>query len=258
MLDEEGYRAASRNTLNAHYTDAAYVQAIWAGLAAARIRRRAGAGAGLRLGDVHRLRPGRGGDDRGGAGPDHGGDLPGAVPRCHGPGRELRRDPCPRRLLRRSGGQRPLRSVRAQRPGAQPRRPLGTQPLPAQEPAPHAARWHGRPTHVPLHPGRAEPGGAARTGPARGPGVRPTPARGGAPARCGHGRRHRPSGVPPARPRRGAGRRGLRAGRAHTGCQRRGSRGQRVLRRPPGQCPWRAVRGAGHVRGRRAQREGAR
>ena len=32
MLDEEGYRAASRNTLNAHYTDAAYVQAMWVGL----------------------------------------------------------------------------------------------------------------------------------------------------------------------------------------------------------------------------------
>ena len=31
MLDEDEYRAASRNTLNAHYTDAAYVQAIWAG-----------------------------------------------------------------------------------------------------------------------------------------------------------------------------------------------------------------------------------
>ena len=31
-LDEGEYRAASRNTLNAHYTDAAYVRAIWAGL----------------------------------------------------------------------------------------------------------------------------------------------------------------------------------------------------------------------------------
>ena len=29
MLDEDEYRAASRNTLNAHYTDAAYVQVIW-------------------------------------------------------------------------------------------------------------------------------------------------------------------------------------------------------------------------------------
>ena len=48
MLDEDEYRAASRNTLNAHYTDAAYVQAIWAGLRAARLRGRAGAGAGLR------------------------------------------------------------------------------------------------------------------------------------------------------------------------------------------------------------------
>ena len=32
MLHEDEYRAAARNTLNAHYTDAAYVQAIWAGL----------------------------------------------------------------------------------------------------------------------------------------------------------------------------------------------------------------------------------
>ena len=32
MLDEDEYRAASRNTLNAHYTDAAYVQALWVGL----------------------------------------------------------------------------------------------------------------------------------------------------------------------------------------------------------------------------------
>ncbi len=32
MLDEDEYRAASRNTLNAHYTDAAYVQAVWFGL----------------------------------------------------------------------------------------------------------------------------------------------------------------------------------------------------------------------------------
>ena len=32
ILDEDEYRAAARNTLNAHYTDAAYVQAIWAGL----------------------------------------------------------------------------------------------------------------------------------------------------------------------------------------------------------------------------------
>jgi N12 class adenine-specific DNA methylase len=32
LLDETQYRAAARNTLNAHYTNAAYVQAIWAGL----------------------------------------------------------------------------------------------------------------------------------------------------------------------------------------------------------------------------------
>jgi len=69
--------AASRNTLNAHYTDAAYVQAVWAGLQRARLRGWAGAGAGLRGGSVHRLcSPGRG-DDRGGAGPDHGGKSAG-------------------------------------------------------------------------------------------------------------------------------------------------------------------------------------
>ena len=40
--------AAARNTLNAHYTDAALVQAIWAGVAAARLHRRPGPGTGLR------------------------------------------------------------------------------------------------------------------------------------------------------------------------------------------------------------------
>jgi SAM-dependent methyltransferase len=32
LLDEAGWRAAARGTLNAHYTDAAYVRAIWAGV----------------------------------------------------------------------------------------------------------------------------------------------------------------------------------------------------------------------------------
>ncbi len=82
MLDEEGYRAAFRNTLNAHYTDAAYVQAIWAGLERLGFEGGRGTGAGLRLGDLHRLRPGRGGDDRGGAGPDHGGDSAGRCTRA--------------------------------------------------------------------------------------------------------------------------------------------------------------------------------
>ena len=32
LLGEDEYRAAARNTLNAHYTDWAYVEAIWSGL----------------------------------------------------------------------------------------------------------------------------------------------------------------------------------------------------------------------------------
>ena len=48
LLSPAELAAARRNTLNAHYTDAALVQAMWAAVRALGFDRRPGPGAGLR------------------------------------------------------------------------------------------------------------------------------------------------------------------------------------------------------------------
>ena len=40
LLDEPAYAAARRTVINAHYTDPAYVAAVWGGAGAAGLRRR--------------------------------------------------------------------------------------------------------------------------------------------------------------------------------------------------------------------------
>ena len=56
LVGEDGYAAARRTTINAHYTDPAIVAVIWQTGAGARVRRRPGAGARLRDRHVHRPR----------------------------------------------------------------------------------------------------------------------------------------------------------------------------------------------------------
>ena len=59
LLSAAELAAARRNTLNAHYTDAAFVKAMWEAVQALGFERRPGAGTGLRQRELHRVRPRR-------------------------------------------------------------------------------------------------------------------------------------------------------------------------------------------------------
>ena len=82
LLSPAELAAARRNTLNAHYTDAALVQAMWAAVRALGFERRPGAGTGLRQRELHRVRPRRRPGDRDRAGPGDRGHRGPAVPGC--------------------------------------------------------------------------------------------------------------------------------------------------------------------------------
>ena len=99
LLSPQEMAAAARNTLNAHYTDAAIVQAVWAAVQRPRVHRRPGAGAGLRQRQLHRLRPRQRPGDRGGAGPGDGGHRGRAAPGRADPAGIVRRHPGPGRQL---------------------------------------------------------------------------------------------------------------------------------------------------------------
>ena len=158
--DEAAWTAARRTTLNAHYTPAEVVAAMW----------RAVADLGFDGGRV--LEPGCGSGNFIGLAPD-GCELTGvevdattaAVARhLYGARatiraralRDLRRA---RRALRPGDRQRPLRQGHPARPPPQPRPARAAQLLPRQEPAPHPPRRPGRGAHLPLHPRRPQPGG---------------------------------------------------------------------------------------------------
>ena len=144
MLDEDEYRAAARNTLNAHYTDAAFVQAIWAGVQRLGFEGGRVLEAGCGGGNFIGFAPGGRGDHRRGAGPDHRRDRAEAVPRRRHLPTSFADTRAPEGVLRPGDRQRPVRQVRPHRPAAQPRRPQHPQPLHHQEPAPGPAGRPGR------------------------------------------------------------------------------------------------------------------
>ena len=110
LLTPEELAAAARNTLNAHYTDADLVRAIWTAYAA-RLHRRPGAGTRLRIRELHRLRP-RGAEVGGGTGTGDRADRRGALPGRADPQRVVRHDPRPRELVRPGDRQRTVRRDR--------------------------------------------------------------------------------------------------------------------------------------------------
>ena len=181
------YTAAQQSTLNAHYTDAGLVTAIWRRRRRTRLHRRAGSRARLRQRQLHRLRP------RPGARligvelePDHRGDRA----RCCTRRRRSwpSRSPTPTSRTARSTW--PSATCRSATscctdPRHNPCRHCHPQPLPAQVPAPDPPGRPGGGDHLPLHLGRAEPGRAGGDGRAGRPGRRGAAAHRGAPAAAG-------------------------------------------------------------------------
>ncbi|MDG4785405.1 hypothetical protein O7626_05565 [Micromonospora sp. WMMD1102] len=197
LLDEREYAAAERNTLNAHYTAAAYVRAIWDAVR----------GLGFAGGDV--LEPGCGSGTFIGLAPD-GARLTGVevepvtagiaaalYPHATIRTESFRGHPRAGRHVRPDDQQRAVRQLRAGRPAAQPGQALDPQPLPDQEFAPDQARWAGRGADLPLHDGRREPGRPAGDGRAGGPGVGGAAAKRRARGRGRHQGRHRPADPAP-------------------------------------------------------------
>ena len=113
LLTDKEYAAARRNTINAHYTGTALAQAMWDGLAAFGFARRAGPGARMRVGNVHRAGTAGNGDGRHRAGPGHRACRRRAVPARADPQRETSPTPSCRRArsTRRSGTCRSARSI---------------------------------------------------------------------------------------------------------------------------------------------------
>ena len=124
LLDDQAYAEARRTTINAHYTDPAYVGAIWTALGEL----------GFDGGRV--LEPGAGAGTFIGMAPASA-DMVGveldpttaaiaarAVSRRDDPDGVLRRYAVPGRLLRRGRRQRAVRRRAAARPAPQPRQPL--------------------------------------------------------------------------------------------------------------------------------------
>ena len=242
--------AAARNTLNAHYTDAALVQAIWTGVqqlgfAGGRVLE-AGCGSGNFIG----FAPGGARVTGVELDPVTASIAASAVPGCRHRQRVLRRHPRPRRQLRPGDRQRPVRQFRPDRRAAQPRRAQHPQPLHHQEPAPGPAGRPGRRGDQPLHDGRPQPRRAPRDRRPGRPGRRGPAAQRRAPAGSRDQGHHRPADLPPprARPRPGRHRLGADPDRR---ARRRPGPGQRVLPRQP-RC--RARRDARHPR--RLQRRG--
>jgi hypothetical protein len=99
LLSAEELAAAARNTLNAHYTDAGIVQAIWSavqqlGFAGGQVLE-PGCGSGNFIG----LGPAPCRGDRRRAGPNHRGHRGRALPAGHHRHRVVRRHPRPGRLV---------------------------------------------------------------------------------------------------------------------------------------------------------------
>ena len=157
LLTPAELSAAARNTLNAHYTDADLVQAIWAGVQQL----------GFTGGRV--LEPGCGSGNFIGFAPG-GARVTGIelepvtaqiaaalYPDANIVRRVLRHLPGRREHLRPRDRQRPVRLVRPNRPPAQPGRSQHPQPLHHQGPAPRPSRRPGRRGDLPLHHGRPQP-----------------------------------------------------------------------------------------------------
>ena len=198
------------------------------------LRRRPGAGTGLRQRELHRPGTARRAGARRGAGPGHRRHRGPAVPGRGDPVRVLRRHPAARRALRPGSRQRPVQLREAARPAAQPGRPLDAQPLHHQVPDVPQARRPARGLDQPVHdgrPGPLRPGGDGRAGrPGRG---RPA-AHWRAPPRGRHRGRHRPAGPAPHRTRDNHARRlAALAARVRDQPGRRHRVDQRILARSP-------------------------
>ena len=161
LLSPAELAAARRNTLNAHYTDAALVRAMWRAVRALGFERgrvlEPGCGSGNFLAFAPDGRPG----DRDRAGPGDGGHRGPALPAGRDPRRVVRRQPRRRGQLRPGDRQRAVRQHGAARPPPQPGRAQHPQPLHRQGAAPGPAGRPGGGAHLPVHDGRPEPGRAA-------------------------------------------------------------------------------------------------
>ena len=199
LLNPAEIAAAARNTLNAHYTDASLVQAIWAGIGQL----------GFTAGRV--LEPGCGSGNFIAFAPD-GASITGVelepvtaqIAAALYPDAEIINESFADTRGREAAfdlaiGNVPVRQGRPARPAVQPGRPQHPQPLHHQVPAPGPARRPGRRDHLPVHHGQPQPRGAPRDRGAGGPGRRGAAAQRRAPARGGHRGRHRPADLPAPR-----------------------------------------------------------
>ena len=214
----------------------------------ARLHRRPGPGAGLRSGQLHRLRARRRARCTGvELDPVTAAIAAALYPDADDPSTSRSPTPAPR-----SGsfdlaiGNVPFGQVALHDRAPQPGRAQHPQPLHHQVPAPDPPRRPGRRADLPVHDGRPQPGRPPRDRRPGRPGRRGAAAQRRAPAGRGHRRGHRPADLAPprARPRPGPHRPGSRPGRPTSTAPRCRSTSTSSTTRMPCSASWRAVHGA--------------